>query len=521
MALDPDSAPRAVVIGGGATGCGVARDLCLRGFAVTLVEYDDLGSGTSSRFHGMLQSGARYAVSDTVYAAECMRERRTIAALVPDAVETSGGLFVALGEDPSDFPDRFRRGCEAAGIPIEERDPAEVMADEPAISRDVRRAFAIPDATINPWQLVNRLSGDLRARNATILLRHQATSIAVADGRARSVAVLGPNGTRELPADVVVNAAGAWSGRVAALAGVHVDLQLTKGSLLVMGHRMVRSVVNRCRPPSSHDIMVPTGTVGLFGTTSEVVEDPDTTIVHPSEVQELLAGAEPLIPGIRDYRALRAWAGVRPLVRPPSWPSDQPLPRRHKVIDHSADGLLRFFTVCGGSLTTHRSMAEDLGNQVTAQLGIDAPCTTSGTPLLPSREATHWRPAQSYAAVEAVGAAGQAICECEAVQREPLAALVRDMGLRSLHDLRRRLRIGFGPCQGTFCANRVAGLIAEAVPDYPASSDLTGFWAERRKGMARTAYGGQARQLLLADLVYAESLGLGRALATEPPAERR
>ena len=95
--------PRCVIIGGGATGCGVARDLVLRGFDVTLVEAGDLGSGTSSRFHGMLQSGARYVVSDTEYAAECMRERRIIAGLVPEAVEQTGGLFVSLPSDPKDY----------------------------------------------------------------------------------------------------------------------------------------------------------------------------------------------------------------------------------------------------------------------------------------------------------------------------------------------------------------------------------------------------------------------------------
>ena len=88
--------PRIVVIGGGATGCGVARDLSLRGYKVILIEYGDLGSGTSSRFHGMLQSGARYAVSDTAYAAECYRERETISKIIPGAVELIGGVFVSL-----------------------------------------------------------------------------------------------------------------------------------------------------------------------------------------------------------------------------------------------------------------------------------------------------------------------------------------------------------------------------------------------------------------------------------------
>ena len=70
--------PKINVIGGGATGCGVARDLVLRGYQTTLIEFGDLGSGTTSRFHGMLQSGARYVVSDTPYAAECFKERETI-----------------------------------------------------------------------------------------------------------------------------------------------------------------------------------------------------------------------------------------------------------------------------------------------------------------------------------------------------------------------------------------------------------------------------------------------------------
>src|SRR3546814_9091868 len=98
----------------------------------------------------------------------------------------------------------------------------------------------------------------------------------------------------------------------------------------------------------------------LFGTTSQVVDDPNMTAVQPDEIQALLDGAEPLVPGIRGYRALRAWAGVRPLVRPPSWPAGQPLSRRHKVIDHTERGVTGAFTVCGGSLTTHRSMAEDV-----------------------------------------------------------------------------------------------------------------------------------------------------------------
>ena len=77
------SMPKIIVIGGGATGCGVARDLLLRGYQTILVESGSLGSGTSSRSHGMLQSGARYAVTETSFAAECYRERNIISKIIP------------------------------------------------------------------------------------------------------------------------------------------------------------------------------------------------------------------------------------------------------------------------------------------------------------------------------------------------------------------------------------------------------------------------------------------------------
>ncbi len=516
-----ENAPHVVVIGGGATGCAVARDLILRGFRTTLVEYGDLGSGTSSRFHGMLQSGARYAVTDTDYAGECMRERNIVADLVPDVVEPRGGLFVALPEDPPDFADRFHQSCEAAGIPVSELDPEAVMRDEPRISRRVRRAFTVPDATINPWLLVNALATDVRLRGGTILTRHQVTEITVRGAGGATVRVAGRGEGKTLEADCVVNASGSWSARIASLVGQQVELQLTKGSIIVLAHRMVQSIINRCRPPTSHDIIVPTGTVSLFGTTSRVVEDPDTTQVTPEEIQELLEGAEPLVPSIREYRALRAWAGVRPLVKPPSWPAGEPLPRRHKVIDHGDQGLDRFFTVCGGSLTTHRAMAEDLGNHVCRGFGLNRPSVSATTALLGGRSQKPWRPIERYEESEAEVAREPKVCECEQVSVATLKSLIADEGVRNLHDLRRRSRLGFGPCQGTFCASRAASLLAEAGAGNAASDDLERFWLERLKGMVPTAWSEQARQVLLSDWVARGLLGFRPTPGALPHEDRR
>ena len=513
--------PRVVVIGGGATGCAVARDLGLRGFDITLVEFDDLGSGTSSRFHGMLQSGARYAVSDPSYASECMRERRVVGELVPDAVEPTGGLFVSQPEDPPDFPERFVEGCRRAGIPCTELDPDRVKMEEPGINSSLCRAFAVPDAVIDPWRLVNRLAEDVVRRGGRVLTRSRVCGIDMSHGAVRAVRISTDGNESRIEADVIVNAAGPWSARVAKMVDQTVDLELTKGAILVLSHRFVRRVVNRCRPPGSHDIVVPSGTVSLFGTTSKVVDDPDTTRVTPAEIQELLEGAELLVGGIRHRRVFRAWAGVRPLVRPSEWPTDKALPRRHLVIDHSTSGVEGFFSVCGGSLTTHRAMAEDVGGHVCRHLGISEPCRTVSTNLVPNRGHAHWQPVSRHVAIDEMESYSTTLCECEAVSQSMVEDLVKGSGIVRLHDLRRRLRIGFGPCQGTFCAPRAADLLAAADEDFQVETSLGQFWAERLKGSVWTAWGDQARQVLLSDIVHRETLGIRVKGDLQPAEDRR
>ncbi|MCL2783179.1 MAG: FAD-dependent oxidoreductase, partial [Propionibacteriaceae bacterium] len=83
-----------VVIGGGSTGIGVARDAAMRGYATVLVDRADLGQGTSGRFHGLLHSGGRYVVSDPESATECAQENAIVSRIHADAVELTGGLFV-------------------------------------------------------------------------------------------------------------------------------------------------------------------------------------------------------------------------------------------------------------------------------------------------------------------------------------------------------------------------------------------------------------------------------------------
>ena len=70
------------------------------------------------------------------------------------------------------------------------------------------------------------------------------------------------------------------------------------------------------------------------------------------------------------------------MVKPKNINNNLPLSRNHLVIDHEGAGLKNFLTVCGGALTTHRLMAEDVVNKLGNKFGIDIACSSHTTPLL-------------------------------------------------------------------------------------------------------------------------------------------
>ena len=377
-----NSMPRIIVIGGGATGCGVARDLVLRGYQTTLIESGNLGSGTSSRSHGMLQSGARYAVTETSFAAECYRERNIISKIFPEAVDLIGGLFISLSNDPEDYPEQFLKCCEIAKIPTKEIEIREVLKNEKELNKSILKAYHVPDALVHPPKLFDLLAKEIRAYGGKILTNHQVISIKQTNDLANSIVVSHNGNKNNIECDGIINAAGPWSGKVAKLINQNVELQLTRGCGIFFTGQLVGRAINRCRIPNNNDIMCPSGKESLWGTTSEIVYDPDTPKTSPDEIQELLLGAEELFPNIRKYKSFRTWSGVRPLVKPKNINNNLPLPRNHLVIDHEGAGLKNFLTVCGGALTTHRLMAEDVVNKLGNKFGIDIACSSHTTLLL-------------------------------------------------------------------------------------------------------------------------------------------
>jgi glycerol-3-phosphate dehydrogenase len=513
----------ALVIGGGATGGGAALDLALRGLRVALIERRDLTDGTSGRYHGLLHSGGRYAVRDPESARECIEENRILRRIVPHAIEDTGGYFITTPHDDPLFADKWQTACRECGIDADEVPIAELLKDEPAVNPQTTRAFRVPDASCDSFDVLTALGAAVATHGGAVLTYHEVVGLDVAAGQVKGARVRNFRTGEEfrLSAPMVINAAGAWAGQIARMAGCPVTVRPSKGTMVAMAYRFVNTILNRCHLPGDGDILVPVGTVTVIGTTSVNVADPNDTSVQQWEVERMLDEGEKMVPGFSKVRALRAWAGVRPLYEEQGAALGRDAKRTFAVLDHDQrDGVRGLVTVVGGKFTTYRMMAERAVDVACRQLGVDKPCITKEFVLPDARQPLtgtkpHWL-GHRLAHVEEEHHPGQLICECELVTRsdiETAVALHPDpVAPWVLDDLRRDLRLGMGPCQGGFCGYRASGILHEiGEQDASQATAALADFAERRwKGQRPLLWGQSLRQALLDEHIYREILGLDR-----------
>jgi glycerol-3-phosphate dehydrogenase len=500
-----------LVIGGGATGAGVAWDAALRGFDVVLADRADLASGTSGRFHGLVHSGGRYVVKDPDAAEECAHENGIVREVAADCVEDTGGLFVTTPFDDPAYADKFAAGCRASGVPCEEIEPDLARALEPRLNPGISRAFRVPDASIDVWKLVWALARGAQERGARILPYHEAIGLHRDGDRVHGARLRNAGSGEEfdVEAKVTISASGAWAGRIAEMAGIEgVHVMPGRGIMIAMNHRLVNTVVNRCQMPTDGDIIVPIRTVSVIGTTDVHTEDPDDHTVLQDEVDAMLDDGERLVPGFKQARALRVWTGVRPLFedrKEDDGGSTRDVTRAHALLDHKArDGVEGFLTITGGKLTTYRLMAEETVNAACRQLGEQRECTTATERLVGSESGDFLHINDRLKRREQTLFDDQLVCECELIPRGRLEDAVRRRASTNLDDIRRLLRLGMGPCQGGFCIYRATGIVhgLDGIDAEQANEALVSFLRERWKGMWPILYGDQLRQVRLDDWIF-------------------
>lgn len=501
-----------IIIGGGITGTGTARDCAMRGLKTLLVERMDLTNGATGRNHGLLHSGARYAVTDTESAAECIGENMILRRIASNCVEETGGLFITLPEDDLDYQKNFIESCRKAGIDAVAIDPKEAICFEPSVNKDIIGAVKVPDASVDPFRLTTANALDAVLHGAKILTYHEVKGFIREGDRIVGVRLFDKQNGQDVEyrASIVVNAAGIWGHDIASMAGANIGMYPAKGSLLIFGHRVNKMVINRCRKPANADILVPGDVVSVIGTTSSKVpfEECDGIGVTADEVNLLLEEGAKLAPVLAQTRILRAYAGVRPLVASDDDPTGRSISRGIVLLDHETrDGIPGFISITGGKLTTYRLMAEMATDLVCQKLNVNKRCETAEQPL-PGSESDFEKPSGADIFVKAAAGrhgtriskmdfkdCSEVICECEHVTRAEIEYAVKYLDVHNLIDLRRRTRVGMGTCQGSFCMAKVAKVLCEILGCPEKAPDMVREYVkERWKGIAPVCWGDSIRE---------------------------
>ena len=360
----------------------------MRGFRVTLLEKGELLSGSTGRHHGLLHSGARYALHDVETAHECMVENRILRRIAPQGLEQNDGLFVAVDEEDMSYREAFLENCAAAGIPTEDIELAQARLMEPNLSPRITSTIKVPDATMDAWRLAMHFFTTAKFHGADIRPYSEVLHTLVQGGKAQGVRVLDhrSQGEYTLFADIVINAAGPWAGIVAQRIGIRIPVKPAPGVIVSLDARLTNIIINRLQPAGEGDIIIPQRNLSLLGTSVWLADDPEPLDIPRSHVRRMVTLCSQLVPKVSETPIHAAWSAARPLVV--QNPTEEPtkITRSFECMDHdSRDGVAGFISVFGGKATTMRAMAEKAADLVCKKTGRSASCRTRETKLM------HWR----------------------------------------------------------------------------------------------------------------------------------
>jgi len=476
-----------------------------------------LNAGASGGNHGLLHSGARYVGSDPEAAVECKNEQAILKKTAGHCIEDTGGLFVAVKGDDETYIADFPGMCEKSGVNCKKIDPALAREMEPALSPDVIAAYEVNDASINPFKLSIENMSDAVSRDSQFFSFTKVLGFKITNNAIEYANLINQNTGEpfQIKARTYVNASGAWAAEIAAMAGITINMVLSKGTLLVTNQRITKRVINRLRKATDGDILVPGGVVSILGTTSIRVSSPDNIYPTVNEVDQIISEGEKMAPSLTTCRYIRAYSGARPLVGEGKIEDDRAVSRGFTLQDHEGDGVKNFITITGGKLTTYRLMAEKAADLVCWKHSIFSTCLTKEIPL-PSTKTGEWSetgfqindPLKSETDTDPV------LCECEMVPQGAIDTLINAISQTrdkpKLISIAQRSRIGKGPCQGAFCSLRIFSHLFDThvFQDHSDTKDLKLFLNERWKGEQSLLWDQALVQSSLKEMMHCGLFGL-------------
>ncbi len=372
-----------MVIGGGITGAGIARDASMRGLRTVLVEKNDLGSGTSSRSSRLIHGGLRYLEQYQLRLVfEASRERRILLRIAPHLVRPIPFVF------PVRQADRISLWRLTAGLLLYDilalfrnvgthriLGKRRLLAAEPMLrERGLIGGAQYYDAQCDDSRLVLATARSASAFGALIANYMEVQGLDIASGRVQGALVedrlTGERGV--VSAAVVVNATGPWGDEVRRMEQRDAARMLrpTKGTHIVVPRRRLghTCAVTLTSPIDGRVMFIlPWGDLSHIGTTdTDTDESPDDVRASREDLIYLLRSANACFPNahLAEEDVIATWSGLRPLLAQDASATPSDLSREHLIVE-GAGGMLSVF---GGKLTTYRVMAAEVVDRVVKEL---------------------------------------------------------------------------------------------------------------------------------------------------------
>ena len=543
-----------LIVGGGANGTGLARDLAKRGLSVVLCEKGDFARGATGASSAMIHGGARYLLNDietTKHSCEDSGYIQRIAPhlvfripfLVPVPKKNPYGRFSPLLHDVYfDVYDRYsplKNGIPHAALTVEE-----MRRIEPGLRGDFYGGVTLDEWGIDPGRLCILNALDAEAHGATIKTYTEVVGL-LREGSGKVCGVrtreTGQPEVSELRAKVVVNCAGPWAEQVGNMVNSGeggVKIRPGKGVHLVYASRITNFAIVTEAVDGRQVFVMPHNNETWIGTTDDdYYGDLDDLWATQDEISYLREALLRILPGIGSQRLIGTRVGVRNTLF--GWGvMEDDLSRGYRVIDHERQGCPGLYSITGGKLASYRVQAEDTADLVCAALGNGARCETHlhtlpGGDTLPDEAALSRAYGVSRLAVRRIisrhgsrasrvldtgremGSGFDVVCTCEPTLECEVRYCLRHEHVRRLSDLMIRCRAAAGPCQGTECGMRLAQIFAEergldGTDEREALMDLL----TQRWRSARPVLTGQ--QLAQAELLMTQYTGLWQQPSAKP-----
>ncbi len=436
-----------LIIGGGITGAGAARDAAHRGLRVALLDQSDLASGTSSRSSKLVHGGLRYLEQgEFSLVFEAVAERRILQEIAPHLVNPLPFLFPVY--------DTSRRGVFSINVGMwlydglslfrspkihKKLSVKEVREAEPQLrSKGLKGAPVYYDCATDDARLTLETALDAEARGAVIATYTRVTGyIRGPGGRVQGVTAedMLTGESLEIQAAAVINATGPWSDRTRGLDG-HITsdrLRPTKGIHIVVDAECLsidHAIVGFQPKDGRVFFVIPWGEQTYIGTTdTDFQGDPGDVAADSADVDYIVEATGFYFPdaGITRDDVICTWAGVRPLISEEEASNESSVSREH-LIRLDADGLI---TIAGGKLTTYRRMGAEVVDKVVdllRMLGHPLDLKPAETGIEPLPGAVGWPPDDDHEAVACqVSEVGDGALEMDTAR-----LLANTLGMRGL-----------------------------------------------------------------------------------------